>query len=799
MITTLVTRFQTALAEEIDAAQRNPVQGFRIYDGQCLGKSGDGYAYAFRTYFDLAVPDDSPAVLEVEGSPYEVVVVTCEQLTVSLHVPVCLGDHIPKAILKAEPLWLLVELSKRLECVPQPEFHLNGELVLKCLGVVSSSSGDPSPEVVAKLGLENRLLNREQKGAVLRVLGSEAGFVWGPPATGKTRTAGETIAALHSNGESVLAMAHSNVAVDVLTLAAAQAMAGTEALNGGEILRLGTPRLQAVRDLDLVSPLAVVAKQNPDLFSERDRLRRSVSESGGRGAARRLNLTVEPSLHLLNLQSRLVKIHAEISDLIIELISRARVILTTFAKGSVCELVYTRRFDASMVDEASMAMLAQVAFAASLAQKRIAIFGDFRQLPPIVRARTRMATEYLGQDIFAVSGIEARADAQLPDPRLVTLRVQYRMAPAICAVVNGPVYKGLLVDAATVAANTSNIVAAIPAPGFPVVVYDLSTTRPAAYTERHGGSHFNPLSALLTFGLAREVAARGAAGLALLAPYKQQASIMRLLARDTGTDQQLLVSTVHRLQGGESDFVFVDLTDSGPLAKPGILLSGEFGTQAMRLLNVAFSRARGKLVILCDLPFLRRTLPPDAILHTFFDRMAAMQVPFQPFPFELLRPATGGGTSFYFDAEQAWQLIYSDMAEARDRIIVNWPGVNLDEVLTDELVSWLVQGGAQVGVAGSASPAVKARLEGRGIVVAPTNAEEFVIQIGDDTFWVIGWNDGERVCRPFIRVKGGRCPNHLAELLGLNNIIAPVRRIHRRTRSGRTTARSRPVELLTNR
>jgi hypothetical protein len=531
-------------------------------------------------------------------------------------------------------------------------------------------------------------------------------------------------------------------------------------------------------------------------------LERAVAESdaAARRAVRRLGQIVKPAPEMEGLQSRMAQIRDKICRLLEDIVVRAKVVLTTFAYASVYEKVFGRRFDATLVDEASMAMPPQVAFAASLATLRTAEFGDFRQLPPIVRANTRPALECLCQDVFAISGIEARVNARVPDSRLVTLKVQYRMHPTICAVVNGPVYGGILVNGPNVEADTAHVVEQMPMPGAAVVVYDVGACQPTAYTDPQSGSHFNPVNALLTYGLVRETAARGAAGLTILTPYSRQASIVRLLAEDAKMNEQLLISTVHRLQGGESDFVFVDLTDSHPLVKPGILLRGEFGSAGMRLLNVAFSRARGKLVILCDLAYFRRTLPNNAMLLKFLEHMVAMQVPFAPFPFELLRtdPAARAGVSFYSDREKAWSIIYADLAQAQNRIILNWPGPDVDLVLTDEIVAWMIRSGAQIAVAGRPGPAVRAQLENRGVLVGPPRTAERVIQIGDDILWFVGSDDGNAVQRPYMRVHGQKAPNLLAELLGLNTIIAPAKRIYKRSRSDRATAQFRPAGLLAN-
>jgi superfamily I DNA and/or RNA helicase len=55
--------------------------------------------------------------------------------------------------------------------------------------------------------------------------------------------------------------------------------------------------------------------------------------------------------------------------------------------------------------------------------------------------------------------------------------------------------------------------------------------------------------------------------------------------------------TVHQFQGSEADAVVFDLVDGPGRHKLGLLLRGDTGT---RLLNVAISRARAKLVVVAD-------------------------------------------------------------------------------------------------------------------------------------------------------------------------------------------------------
>jgi len=66
---------------------------------------------------------------------------------------------------------------------------------------------------------------------------------------------------------------------------------------------------------------------------------------------------------------------------------------------------------------------------------------------------------------------------------------------------------------------------------------------------------------------------------------------------------------VHRFQGREKDVIILDTVDAEPM-RPGILLSErDSHSSAQKLINVAISRARGKLVIVADAPYFRSRAP----------------------------------------------------------------------------------------------------------------------------------------------------------------------------------------------
>src|SRR6185436_6761759 len=125
-----------------------------------------------------------------------------------------------------------------------------------------------------------------------------------------------------------------------------------------------------------------------------------------------------------------------------------------------------------------------------------------------------------------------------------------------------------------------------------------------------GQSRINLVTADLCVDLARRAVRAGAESVAIITPYVDQARAIRARlkerAGDEGEWRRIDCSTVHRFQGQERDVVILDTVDAEPM-KPGMLLS-ERGVQSMaqNLINVAISRARGKLIIVADVRYFER-------------------------------------------------------------------------------------------------------------------------------------------------------------------------------------------------
>jgi len=490
--------------------------------------------------------------------------------------------------------------------------------------------GKQAPKRVAtELARDHAALNASQRAAVQLCADSELAFVWGPPGTGKTVTLVHVIDELVARGERVLIASTTNAAIDQLLAKLATRpwfapgtfvrIGRSEAETFGAELadvvdrrhgarrdelarlrrRIGEVEHEVRHAHALVGELAPALTAQQQLFAAPPpRLRAAglarvfaaadaIAALDARGQLRAITERIARLERVRELaRARVVTRAAEARDLEARVVAEARVVLCTLANTYVSPLLAHERFDALIAEEAGMAALPALFYAATLCARRAIMVGDPRQLPPIVQSNDDDVRRAIGRSVFDVTVPEPARS-----PFVAMLDVQYRMHPAIGSLVGTLFYGGRLAHAAE---QVDAIAARAPFPGRALVVVDTKST---CERSAKGSSRVNVVSAERTAELALEAVRGGSTSIAVITPYAAQAVAIRRLLAARRIGDAVECSTIHRFQGRECDVVLIDLVDAHPM-RPSALVA-----DAPNLLNVSISRARGKLVIVADVAY----------------------------------------------------------------------------------------------------------------------------------------------------------------------------------------------------
>jgi ATP-dependent RNA/DNA helicase IGHMBP2 len=434
-------------------------------------------------------------------------------------------------------------------------------------------------------------LNSPQRAAIEFALAArDVAIIHGPPGTGKTTTVVELIRQLVARGETVLACAPSNHAVD--NLLEKLLAVGERPVRLGHPARV-SPDLRA-RALD------ILAEKHPDarqarktardafaLFRQADKWTRAKPAPGEKAALRR------EAKDLLAEARRLEGLAAE------RVLDEARIICATLT-GLDSQVLGQRRFTVAVIDEACQAA-EPAAWVPLLRVDRLVLAGDHCQLPPTIISN-EAAEEGLAVSLpERLIGLHGSGIARL-------LTVQYRMHESIMGFSNDEFYGGELVADGSVSAHRLCDLPGVRAEPLTERAVQFIDTAGAGYEEEleeDTGSRRNLQEADLA---ARKVRSLLDAGLStdrigVIAPYRAQ---VRALKERLGDVQGLEIDSVDGFQGREKEAIIVSLVRSNSEGDIGFL-------QDVRRTNVALTRARRGLFVIGDSATLSH--------HPFYQRM----------------------------------------------------------------------------------------------------------------------------------------------------------------------------------
>ena len=358
---------------------------------------------------------------------------------------------------------------------------------------------------------------------------------------------------------------------------------------------------------------------------------------------------------------------------------RAQLIGTTISCATVDPIFDSKQFDLVMFDEVSMAYVPQVIAAAALSKGKFLCVGDFRQLAPISQCPD---SQLLKKDIFSYLKIIDGTGHMYWHPWLVMLNEQRRMHPDIAGFSNKYIYKRLLQNHKSVEDSRNAIVQAFPLPGDAMNLIDIAGTYCAA-DKNTDGSRFNILSAIIAFSTAVCASQQTVENVGIITPYAAQTRLIRAMLKDYTTRKESRIScaTVHQFQGSESDIIIFDAVESYPKSAVRYLM-GKDPDNIARLINVAVTRAKGKLITVANDKFWDNLY--TGTNHIFYKLLNYIKdghnvvsnhsKTFLPY---LENNSPGQTIQLYTNEDAAIFMLENDLEKAKGRVVISLPSGKL--------------------------------------------------------------------------------------------------------------------------
>ena len=512
LLSSFVSHFTRAIQQEMEA-MRERRGSFEVVltDGQrtVLDEPESGAAYTFRALsLDEKLVAGLECTLRTSDSEHLVRVdrIDGSEVTLWSERPVVLKDG--HAVLVIYPWFLYEKLLKVLEEIDPHRFAVERAMTL--FGKLDATF---EPRELIR---EHASLNASQRAAVQLCSDSDLSFVWGPPGTGKTTTLAHIVSELLAQGLRVLVLSTTNAALDqALEKIAADPEMG-EAIHAGTVVRIGRSdgptfgaalrdvvirlnavhqkaldrmlsrrpavalavrrceeALHALSDADVPYQESLFGGARPrrppahleEIFSAPRAAAlqdRSPADLAGLVRRRATRLVLALALYDKAIAARKRALRNKEHDVV----DGASLVLSTLTNGYFSPLMAEQRFDVLIVEEASMAVLPALFYAACLGRRKTVIVGDPCQLPSIVQSNADYVRKVMGRNIFEVAVAEP-----LSSPLVAMLDVQYRMHPLIGELVSDLFYAGRLKHGGDLAMR-ERIAAREPYGGAPLVVLD---------------------------------------------------------------------------------------------------------------------------------------------------------------------------------------------------------------------------------------------------------------------------------------------------------------------------------------
>jgi hypothetical protein len=224
-----------------------------------------------------------------------------------------------------------------------------------------------------------------------------------------------------------------------------------------------------------------------------------------------------------------------------------------------------------------------------------------------------LAQKWLGIDIFHAAKIVNGLVAHRID-----LKKQHRMHPQISKIPNKLIYREMLEDDEKDTVDDGELSCWYHTDWMhdsPVLLVDTGSLNAwvTSVPRARGSSRLNFLSATVCVDLAEQLLLDNRPEFQIVdnpriliaCPYSPHAKLLRLMLSEQDLDKEVRAGTVHSFQGSEASIVIFDMVNDEPHWRVAMFIP-EFDESTKRLLNVALTRARRRLIVLGDFEYIAK-------------------------------------------------------------------------------------------------------------------------------------------------------------------------------------------------
>lgn len=635
-----ISRFCEILDKEIKQVSQDESKDYVLIEGKFVKEENNCYIYIFNTEYEIRLTDSFPVTIKVKGINYEADIISIEKTKIILSLKEKIKNEIDKAFLKCNPVFLLEALRFRL---------------LKC----KKETNGLARAIVEEGMVNNHQIEVPKKDCLNDVVeNNKIAFIWGPPGTGKTTTLGELVNKYTSENKKILIVSHSNTAVDEAILKILDHFKDNTLLEKGKIIRYGYIQKNELKEQygQYCNVYSYALQQKPNLKEKLLEIEKKIKQF----------TEGEKQETVTALKKEKNSIYLQLSKEREKLIKNANILGTTISKATIDELIYNQSFDIVFFDEASMAYIPQIIFASSLAIQKFICIGDMRQLAPISKV------EELRKDIYSYLNM-VDENNNVSHPWLVMLDKQYRFHPMISKFVSKEFYLNKMENGIFEETDfIKKIVDSEPFLGCPLTLLDTSGFYASACITLEY-SRINLVNACIAVIIATKAYKATKKSIGIVTPYAAQARLIRKLLKDDLGKRKydITCSTVHQFQGDEKDIIIFDTVESYPNEKLGQLTSNNKGNAVDRLVNVAITRAKGKLIVIGNYSYWKKYAYAN---NSFLKLMKYIERQDKSFVFggdqlkRVIEKSRIGKIRFWDDDDNAAYAFIEDLRAAYDNI-----------------------------------------------------------------------------------------------------------------------------------